>query len=157
PSDLGRPGSGMSLTGTHAGHRSGITIFTPEEAEHADPSAQTNISAGVSDQINLEGVGSGSGLLDLTRESDDTSLGAELLDEIGPGGSSVGMRREGSGTGSAISPAIAAPRGRIGQPIYVEAADPTAAAFGGAALGAGIFMIFAMIVLMSGILGASNK
>src|SRR5207249_6351079 len=80
----GRPGSGMSLTGTHAGHRSGITIFTPEEAEHADPSAQTNISSGVPDQINLEGVGSGSGLLDLTRESDDTSLGAELLDEIGP-------------------------------------------------------------------------
>jgi len=27
-------------------------------------------------------VGSGSGILDLTRESDDTSLGAELLDEI---------------------------------------------------------------------------
>ncbi len=32
----------------------------------------------------LEQVGSGSGLLDLTRESDDTSLGAELLDEIYP-------------------------------------------------------------------------
>src|SRR5829696_1241104 len=31
----------------------------------------------------LEGVGSGSGLLDLTRESDDTSLGA-VLDEITP-------------------------------------------------------------------------
>jgi len=29
---------------------------------------------------------SGEGLLDLTRESDDTSLGAELLDEIYPGG-----------------------------------------------------------------------
>ena len=28
---------------------------------------------------------SGSGLMDLTRESDDTSLGAELLDEIYPG------------------------------------------------------------------------
>jgi len=32
----------------------------------------------------LEQVGSGSGLLDLTRESDDTSLGTELLDEIYP-------------------------------------------------------------------------
>jgi len=32
----------------------------------------------------LEQIGSGSGLLDLTRESDDTSLGTELLDEIYP-------------------------------------------------------------------------
>ena len=46
--------------------------------------AQTSIGSGIQDQINLEGVGSGSGLLDLTRESDDTSLGAELLDEISP-------------------------------------------------------------------------
>jgi hypothetical protein len=32
----------------------------------------------------IESVGGSSGLLDLTRESDDTSLGAELLDEIYP-------------------------------------------------------------------------
>jgi hypothetical protein len=157
----GRPGSGMSLTGTHAGHRSGITIFTPEEAEHADPSAQTNISSGVSDQINLEGVGSGSGLLDLTRESDDTSLGAELLDEIGPGGSAAGSRRdrEGSGSGSGVGPVITPGRpGRaVGQPVYVEAADPSAAAFGGLALGAALFALFAAVVLMSGILGTSTK
>ena len=50
----------------------------------ADPSAQTNIASNIPDQVNLESVGSGSGLLDLTRESDDTSLGAELLDEIAP-------------------------------------------------------------------------
>jgi len=36
------------------------------------------------DQIGLEADGSGSGLLDLSREADDTSLGAELLDEIYP-------------------------------------------------------------------------
>ncbi|MCH9002537.1 MAG: hypothetical protein IIC02_08175, partial [Planctomycetes bacterium] len=30
----------------------------------------------------IDGIGSGSGILDLTKESDDTSLGAELLDEI---------------------------------------------------------------------------
>ena len=34
------------------------------------------------DDLTLESVGSGSGLLDLTRESDDTSLGAELLEEV---------------------------------------------------------------------------
>lgn len=52
----------------------------------ADPMAKTQITSGpVGDQMTLEGSGSGSGLLDLTRESDDTSLGAELLDEIYPG------------------------------------------------------------------------
>ena len=34
------------------------------------------------EDLSLEAVGSGSGLLDLTRESDDTSLGAELLEEV---------------------------------------------------------------------------
>ena len=48
--------------------------------------AKTQITEGpVDDQVALESSGSGSGLLDLTRESDDTSLGAELLDEIYPG------------------------------------------------------------------------
>src|SRR5262245_24007522 len=157
----GRPGSGMSLSGSQAGHRSGITIFSPDEAEQADPSAQTNISSGVSDQVNLEGIGSGSGLLDLTRESDDTSLGAELLDEIGPAGSTAGGRRaaEGSGAGSGIGPVITPGRpGRVaGQPVYLEAADPLAGAFGGLALGAALFVLVAMIALMSGVLGTSNK
>lgn len=36
------------------------------------------------DELVLEQIGSGSGLLDLARESDDTSLGTELLDEIYP-------------------------------------------------------------------------
>jgi hypothetical protein len=66
--------------------------------------AQTAISQGVSDQLNLDGVGSGSGLLDLTRESDDTSLGAELLDEIAPGKTRAGGTAAGEsavGTGLA--------------------------------------------------------
>src|SRR5207248_2496317 len=67
--------------------------------ESADPSAQTNIASNVPDQVSLESVGSGSGLLDLTRESDDTSLGAELLDEIAPGaGSKAGSRGPGGST-----------------------------------------------------------
>jgi hypothetical protein len=44
--------------------------------------AKTQIAPSLEDQIALDGVGSGSGLLDLTQESDDTSLGAELLDHI---------------------------------------------------------------------------
>ena len=59
----------------------GINVFDDDELdEHVDPLAQTAVSdvAG----LGLDGAGSGSGILDLTRESDDTSLGAELLEEI---------------------------------------------------------------------------
>jgi hypothetical protein len=59
----------------------GVNVFDDDELdEHVDPLAQTAVSdvAG----LGLDGVGSGSGILDLTRESDDTSLGAELLEEI---------------------------------------------------------------------------
>ncbi len=59
----------------------GINVFDDDELdEHVDPLAQTAVSdvAG----LGLDTAGSGSGILDLTRESDDTSLGAELLEEI---------------------------------------------------------------------------
>ena len=59
----------------------GVNVFDDDELdEHVDPLAQTAVSdlAG----LGMEGTGSGSGILDLTRESDDTSLGRELLDEI---------------------------------------------------------------------------
>ncbi len=62
----------------------GISIFDEEDLdiEVADPMAKTQIAPSLEEQIALEGTGSGSGLLDLTRESDDTSLGAEVLDQI---------------------------------------------------------------------------
>jgi hypothetical protein len=179
----GRPGS-SGLTGTAAG-RSGISIFGGDEAsgEVADPSAQTNIASNVPDQVNLEAVGSGSGLLDLTRESDDTSLGAELLDEIAPGsGSKSGSRAGTSGSGSvgslagsatamgsvsgsgaplagsrggsAIVEAPIAARGAIGVgPVLYEAADPMAPAFAGACFGAALFVIFGVLALTGAIVG----
>ncbi|HRK29932.1 MAG TPA: hypothetical protein PLD59_02555 [Tepidisphaeraceae bacterium] len=167
----GKPGSGSGLAGSAAG-RSAINVFSPDEAS-ADPMAQTNIQSGISDQINIEGVGSGSGLLDLTRESDDTSLGAELLDEISPGGSS-GSRKGITGIGgtgfgatgaggtavggtaagaSGIANAPVRGRGAVGTPIYVEARDPSSDFFGGLCLGAAAFVIFGSFVLVSAVLG----
>ena len=62
----------------------GVSVFDDDDVEQeADPLAQT-VVAGGSDALGIDTTGSGSGLLDLTRESDDTSLGAELLDEIYP-------------------------------------------------------------------------
>jgi len=78
--------SSSTASGTAASEGSavpsvGISVFDDEDLdEDVDPLAQTAMSdvAG----LGLDGAGSGSGILDLTRESDDTSLGAELLEEI---------------------------------------------------------------------------
>ncbi len=116
--------------------------------------AQTNISGGIRDQLALEGVGSGSGLLDLTRESDDTSLGA-VLDEITPGPS---PRRapfespEGSFAGAPIDEVAPPPR-ITAAPVLVERHDPWAPAFGGAALAAAGVIVFGMFALISGVVG----
>ena len=153
----GRPGSAMSgsgLAGTAGGSRAGVNVFAADESvEHADPMAQTAISQGVSDQLNLDGVGSGSGLLDLTRESDDTSLGAELLDEIAPGKTRAGGTAAGE---SAVGTGLAGQadtRGARAGLITVEARDTTAGAFGGAALAASLFLMLGGLVLTSAVVG----
>jgi hypothetical protein len=155
----GRPG-GSGLSGT-AGSRGGVNVFGPDD-DNADPSAQTNISGGIREQVNLEGVGSGSGLLDLTRESDDTSLGA-VLDEIAPGSGTAAGRRGladtatgGSGTGIAnlTEEAASAPAARRAAPIYVQPLDPMAPAFGAFALGGFVVLLYGMFVLISALVGA---
>ena len=157
----GRPGSSASGL---AGSRAGVNVLGESEY-NADPGAQTAINASVSDQVNLEGVGSGSGLLDLTRESDDTSLGAELLDEIAPGGSrrgssvgdAAGTAAGGTAGGSAIATApIAARRGAAGTVIQVEAADPIANALGAACLGAVFMVLLSAVALFSAVLGTPS-
>jgi len=84
-------GAGRTSAGTTAGQPKkkgdsvvasvGVNVFDDDELdEDVDPLAQTAVTdmAG----LGLEGSGAGSGIMDLTRESDDTSLGQELLDEI---------------------------------------------------------------------------
>ncbi len=59
----------------------GISVFDDDEMDiDADPMGKTHDAPAVED---FDAVGSGSGLLDLTRESDDTSLG-QILDVISP-------------------------------------------------------------------------
>ena len=63
----------------------GISVFDDDDLEiAADPMAKTLMTGG-DEHLGLDGSGGGSGLLDLTRESDDTSLGAELLEGIDMG------------------------------------------------------------------------
>lgn len=143
---------GATVGGTVAGGsmagRSGINVLSDADAEPVDPLAQTAISGGR--DYSGDAIGSGSGLLDLTRESDDTSLGA-VLDEITPGGSSPGQR---SGFGSAaggvmLEEPAAAARFVAPATAIVERYDPMALAFGMAALAGAIFLILGILALMS--------
>jgi hypothetical protein len=156
----GRPASsGTGLSGTATGRQSGINVFGAEDVERVDPSAQTAITGAIREQVNLEGVGSGSGLLDLTRESDDTSLGA-VLDEIAPsarlspsdvsdvGGSGSGTGLENVGLSTPSRAAAAA----VG-PVSIEAPDASAPAFGAAALCAALVILFGAYVLISAMVG----
>jgi hypothetical protein len=149
---IGGTMSGTGLSGTATG-RGGVNVFTADDSvEHADPAAQTAITP-MGDAVNLEGVGSGSGLLDLTRESDDTSLGAELLDEFAPGAAKKGGRRV---SDSGISAGqVDEGRGRVITPPvqFAEAPDPMAPAFAGAAFGAAIFALVGCLVVACATLG----
>jgi hypothetical protein len=73
-------GTGMNLENPK--EQTGISIFEADQTEEADPSAVTQVTESAPSELSLETVGSGSGLLDLTREADDTSLGQNLLDEV---------------------------------------------------------------------------
>lgn len=144
----------------------GQNMFDTGEVKPADAAAQTQIQSAIDDQLSLEGVGSGSGLLDLTRESDDTSLGAELLDEIYPGSDTkAGAKAVGSSTGifEAPSPGVLESSGPSGldnlatgtaAPMGVaevmEAADPASGAFGGMAFAAVLVMLLTAIVVAAG-------
>lgn len=162
--DLGASGTGLpspGKSGSRTGTATGITVFGMEDGERADPSAQTAAPSAQGDQVNLESVGSGSGLLDLTRESDDTSLGAELLDEIQPGakskrparpaptagGTASGTDMTLAGTESAVVRSTPAPM------VMTEAPDPLAPALGAASLAAGLVILFAAVALVSACLG----
>jgi hypothetical protein len=124
----------------------GISIFDDEELEiePADPMAKTQIAPSLEDQLSGEGVSSGSGLLDLTRESDDTSLGAEVLDHIDVEG----------GVGSSIA-AAEMPAADTAKPATVvvmaapaaEALDASSGLFGGLVVAAAVLAIVVGMVV----------
>jgi len=162
--------------------RTGISVFDAGEVEPVDPSAQTVVTntVGADEELALESVGSGSGLLDLTRESDDTSLGAELLDEIYPGGNDGSDAKIDTTTGASgvfdgaatIEPSasglenlqqtsIAA--GMPGGATFVEVpvSEPSDPSGSGLALGgmiaAAICLVLVFIVVISAINGVNNQ
>lgn len=78
---LGLTGGESAMDMSGSGEAAGLSAFdTGEDMQPEDDGGATRV--GDEEDLTLESVGSGSGLLDLTRESDDTSLGAELLEEV---------------------------------------------------------------------------
>ncbi len=107
----------------------GVSVFEEDELEiEADSGAKTILSDSDTGSMpaSLDSSGSGSGLLDLTRESDDTSLGAELLDEIYPKDESGGV---GEATAAGVADELAGMGTGMGSGIdLIGAADGSAAA-----------------------------
>jgi len=115
----------------------GIIEFDVDDldfGEVADASSKTQIAPSIAEEVVLEGSGSGSGLLELTKESDDTSLGAELLDEIYPGDEAPtaveGLTTVAPAAEAVEQPMYVAPGMAAAVPTIVEAEDPAELAFG---------------------------
>lgn len=165
PSSKARPGDS-------AAGRSGISVFDVDDLEQADPSAVTQVNdqggfgALLDDSASMETVGSGSGLMDLTREKDDTSLGAAgLLDDIyaseQASSETIGASGLFEATGASSDEPLAAAAG-IGSPSgpALVAAEPYDGAgsglVGGLALGAVLALALALTVSVMGLLGSTS-
>ncbi|MHC4990782.1 MAG: helix-turn-helix domain-containing protein [Planctomycetota bacterium] len=99
-------GSGMALDESaisleESREGTGISVFDTDHGMDDSATEATDATdSGVrvdEEELSLESVGSGSGLLDLTRESDDTSLGAELLEEVYSGDENIEIPASASG------------------------------------------------------------
>ncbi len=87
PLSLASSGSatGIPIEPVNTKEQTGISIFDADATEEADPSAVTRVApavpaAGFASDSGASG--SGSGLMEITKETDDTSLGANLLDDV---------------------------------------------------------------------------
>lgn len=155
-----------SGTGAGAGEstkeRSGISIFEADEMDNtADASAQTQVTQSVGGIRVPDAGGSGSGLLDLTRDSsDDTGVGAGLMQDIynssdsadeavpAAGGRSGGALFESTGVNSDMS---------AGAPmmVYAEQIDGVGSGLaGGLAFGMIAALLLALFAVIAGLAGA---
>ncbi len=146
-----REESAIGLADSREG--TGISVFDTDHGGE-DASDQTDAPEEAHEELDLEEVGSGSGLLDLTRESDETSLGAELLEEVYSSEEKVEIPAHASGLFEAAGQveqgpddAAATPAG-VSMPLVVEAYDG-----GGSGLGAGLLIGAIVSLVCVGIVG----
>jgi hypothetical protein len=159
-------GSGMNLESPK--EQTGISIFDTDQTDEADPSAVTQVTESAPTELSLETVGSGSGLLDLTREADDTSLGKDLLEDVssqdGSTASETVTEGEGGDAGALFEPAggesdvavVAAGSGG-GMMVLAETVDSGWSGFaGGIAFGMIALLALTLSVSIFGMTGAAD-
>jgi len=148
----------------------GISIFEPDSGDISDPSEQTQISPSLNQpEFMTDSGASGSGLMDFTREPDDTSLGADLLEDVysaadsassGAAESAIGASAIGAAAGDLFEPAG-------GQPEVATAAAPStmmavsydgpwSGIVGGLALGMVVLLALALAIAIFGMTGAAG-
>ncbi len=159
----------------------GISVFDAGEVELDDPMAQTQVTSSLKlneESFSLESVGSGSGLLDLTRETDDASMGAmELLDDINPTGGGTDAAGELSSltrTGTGVFDSVAgindgtpsgldnlsrgAGMGAGAAAYYAEPSDPAGEGFGvGVLLGVCAPVVIGLLLVASSLSGLTME
>lgn len=147
--------------------KSGISIFDTEDLDTADPSAVTQVSNTGQQELTMESVGSGSGLLDLTREGDDTSLGADLLEDVYQGDESSGSEGDTqaasglfestSAPSDVSSGAAMAGMGSMAM-VAAEPYDGTGSGLvGGAAFGAIVVLAVAITAMLLALVGVGEN
>jgi hypothetical protein len=160
--DLGDSGSAIGLDLGGSGAASGIGAAF--EGGEDDDLAETRVADALDEELSLEAVGSGSGLLDLTNESDDTSLGAELLDAVWQGDDTGNFDGDASGlfeTSEQEQEQIAtvAADAPMGLPVAMaEVYDGKWSGTGvGLLLGSLVALLAVSVMLVTSIMGVSPK
>lgn len=160
-----RGGSGIALADSELGmsdsrEGTGISVFDTDHGGD-DESDQTQVGDTVEDELNLESVGSGSGLLDLTRESDDTALGAELLEDAYSADDNIEIPANASGLFEAASDSdsgtdFAPARGAAAVPMMIETYDGAGSGLGvGMMAGAIVALVLVTIIVVVGFTNAT--
>lgn len=166
----------------------GVSVFDADEVEPSDPSAQTVVTGQPTEMedISLDSVGSGSGLLDLTREADETSLGiedieifagaegsdAKLDSAAGSSGVLEGAVATGPGESAAASSgleAISAPIAEQGElvdlagptPVMAQAAEVWDPVWSGGSIGflgaTAIVLVLTLIIAVAALAGVPHQ
>lgn len=165
-----REGTGISVFDTDHGEEGGEQRPGPASSSSgsADFDAeQTQVGDDLGDDdLGLENVASGSGLLDLTKESEDTALGAELLEEVySSEDSNIDMPAGASGLFEATPESeggdaeqFHAPGGAAGVATYSVAYDGSGSGLGvGMMIGALISLVCVAIIGIVGVMGPTPQ
>ncbi len=150
---------GLDMSGTNEG--TGISIFDAEEGA-ADANEETLVTGGLGGSgFAMDAGGSGSGLAQMAFEPDDTSLGSNLLDNLGDDSMADGSLAGGTAAGGTAAGALF--ETTSGEPDF-GAAAPAAVAMGAMPMGeaydgaaSGLFggialAMFAMVLTAMGIM-----